>query len=84
MDLATDEGAIVEEEVLLIVLVNGGTAQAAEAMAGALQDSGRAILLGDRTQGTGSTNIHHKLSNGGAVFLPTAYWYTPSGRSIMK
>lgn len=84
MDLAIDEGAIVEEEVLLIVLVNGGTAQAAEAMAGALQDSGRAILLGDRTQGKGSTNIHHKLSNGGAVFLPTAYWYTPSGRSIMK
>ena len=83
-DLIVEEGGIATEEGLLVVLVNGGTAEAAEALAGALQDSGRAVLLGDRTQGKGSTNDYHKLSNGGALFMPTSYWYTPSGRAIAE
>jgi len=83
-ELRVEEGGIATEEGLLVVLVNEGTSEAAEALAGALQDSGRAVLLGDRTQGKGSTNVYHELSNGGALLMPASYWYTPSGRSIVK
>ena len=66
----------------LVALVNRGTASAAEIVAGALQDNQRAILLGTRTFGKGSVQNIIPLSDGGALKLTTARYYTPSKRSI--
>lgn len=66
----------------LIVLVNGGSASAAEIVAGALQDNKRAILIGTRTFGKGSVQTILPLQSDSAIKLTTARYYTPSGRSI--
>jgi carboxyl-terminal processing protease len=68
--------------VPLVVLVNGGTASAAEILAGALQDHHRAMLLGRRTFGKGSVQTVMPLSSGRAIKLTTSRYFTPSGRSI--
>lgn len=68
--------------VPLIVLINGGTASAAEIVAGALQDHRRAVLLGTRSFGKGVVQTVMPLPNGGAIRLTTARYYTPSSRSI--
>ena len=65
-----------------MVLINGGSASASEIVAGALQDHGRAILLGTKTFGKGSVQTIIPLSGYGAMRLTTARYYTPSGRSI--
>lgn len=66
------------------VLVDSNSASAAEIVAGALQDHDRALLLGTATYGKGSAQNVFPLSNGGAVKLTTALWFTPSGRSINR
>lgn len=66
----------------LAVLVNGGTASAAEIVAGALQDAGRARLVGETTFGTGTVLGQFSLSDGSAVLLATEEWLTPAGRTI--
>jgi carboxyl-terminal processing protease len=66
----------------IVVLINGGSASASEIVAGALQDHGRAILLGTKTFGKGSVQTIIPLSGHGAMRLTTARYYTPSGRSI--
>lgn len=66
----------------LLVMINGGTASAAEIVAGALQDNGRAKILGTRSFGKGSVQSVIPLSNGGALRLTTALYYTPKGQSI--
>ncbi len=68
----------------LAVLVDGGSASAAEIVAGALQDHDRAIVLGRTTFGKGSAQSVYPVSSGGAVKLTTARWYTPAGRSINR
>ena len=66
----------------MIVLVNGGTASAAEIVAGALQDHHRALVLGTETFGKGSVQTILPLDESSALRLTTARYYTPSGRSI--
>ncbi len=68
----------------MAVLVNGGSASAAEIVAGALQDHHRAVIVGAPTFGKGSVQTVMPLSQGRAVKLTTSRYYTPSGRSIHK
>ena len=64
------------------VLVNGDTASAAEIVAGALKDAGRAVIVGERTYGKGSVQTIFKLKDGEGLRLTTAHYFTPSGVMI--
>ena len=72
------------EEGPLVVLVDEGSASAAEVVAGALQDHDRALIVGRRTFGKGLVQQPISLSDGGELRLTIARYYTPSGRSIQK
>lgn len=69
-------------DITLLVLVNGGTASAAEIMAGALRDAGRAELVGMKTFGTGTVLQQFNLSDGSALMLAVEEWLTPKGHTI--
>jgi carboxyl-terminal processing protease len=66
----------------VVVLIDEGTASAAEIFAGALQDHGRAQLVGARTFGTGTVLAQFDLSDGSAIMLAVAQWLTPKKRQI--
>ncbi len=66
----------------MVVLINPGSASAAEITAGALQENDRAILLGETTFGTGTVLNQFSLSDGSALLLGVANWLTPNGRLI--
>lgn len=66
----------------LAVLVDGGSASASEILAGALQDNGRAVLVGTRTFGKGLVQAVQPLGDGSAIKLTIAKYYTPQGRDI--
>ena len=79
-----DEAKQAWPELPIVVLVNDGTASAAEIIAGALQDHDRAVVVGTPTFGKGLVQTLFPLGEGVALKLTTARWFTPSGRTIQR
>lgn len=77
---ASSGGAAIDQP--LILLIDGGTASASEIVAGALQDRGRARLVGSTTYGKGSVQRIHRLSDESALHVTFARWFTPNGQVI--
>ena len=73
---------VTKTDLPMTVLVNGGTASAAEIVSGALQDRGRAKVIGQATFGTGTALVGFSLTDGSEVVLGVSEWLTPSGKSI--
>lgn len=69
-------------ETPVVVLVDAFSASGSEVLAGALQDHGRAVVIGTRTFGKGTVNFMRELSNGGGLYIIVARWYTPNGRLL--
>jgi carboxyl-terminal processing protease len=69
-------------DIPVAVLINAETASAAEIVTGALKDTGRAVIVGERSFGKGSVQSIFKLKNGEGLRLTTAHYFTPSGVSI--
>lgn len=83
-EISRAEGPRLAEGLPLVVLTNGGTASAAEIVAGALQDHDRALVLGGTSYGKGLVQSLYSLDGGYSLKLTTGKWYTPSGRSINR
>ena len=79
---ATSFNTIVAKEVPIVVLIDNGSASASEIVSGALKDTKRGILVGDKSFGKGSVQTVIPLRDFGAMRITTARYYTPSGRSI--
>ena len=81
-DTYASNGRAILKDMETIVLVNGSTASASEIVAGALQDYGKAKIVGETTYGKGVVQQLFDLSQGSIVKVTTAEWLTPNGRSI--
>jgi len=71
-----------EDSMPLVILINSASASAAEIVAGALQDTGRAIIVGERSHGKASVQSLYSISNGDGIRQTTAMYTMPSGRTI--
>ena len=81
-DYPAQGGGLATDDLPLVVLVNDGTASASEIVAGAIQDTGRGVLIGEQTLGKGSVQLSHYLSDGSELRVTFARWFTPNGRAI--
>ena len=77
-------GGGIATDIPLVVLVDGQTASSAEIVTGALQDAGRATIVGETTYGTGTVVGTFPLSDGSAVTIGTERWLTPKGHAIWR
>ncbi len=77
-------GEGVARDIPMVVLVNGSSASSAEILSGALQDAGRAQIIGETTIGTGTVLRTYNLRDGSQLLLGTTQWLTPKGRLIRK
>src|SRR6185503_4687679 len=83
-EISRANGSHVAQGLPLVVLTDGGTASAAEIVAGALQDHDRALVLGTTTYGKGLVQSLYSLDGGYSLKLTTGKWYTPAGRSVHR
>ncbi len=81
---SSNSGKAILKDMKTVVLVNGSTASASEIVAGALQDYGKATVVGETTYGKGVVQNLYDLSGGTVLKVTTAEWYTPNDRSINK
>lgn len=77
---AEEGGAALDQP--LVVLVDGGTASAAELVAGAIRDRGRGILIGQKTYGKGSVQLIFRLSDESSIHVTSAEWFTPARAAL--
>lgn len=81
---ASGKGKYTSEKTPLAILVNEGSASASEIVAGALQDHGRGVLIGEKTFGKGSVQEIEEAGQGTTLRITIAHWFTPKGRTIDK
>jgi len=79
---ATGDGQAADPSVKLVVLINGGSASASEIVAAALQDHGRATIVGQHSYGKNTVQVWSPLENGGGVRITISRWFTPDHRSV--
>jgi carboxyl-terminal processing protease len=79
---ALGDGQATDESIELVLLVNGGSASASEIVAGALDETDRATLIGEPTFGKNTVQIWDELSNGGGVRITISRWFTPEHNSV--
>jgi carboxyl-terminal processing protease len=79
---ATGDGLATDPEIPVVVLVNGGSASASEIVSAALQERGRATIVGQPTYGKNTVQLWGDLDNGGGVRITISRWFTPDHNSV--